>query len=193
MEKFYSTFDIARICQVSPGSVIRWIHDGKLPASLTAGGHHRVYYADLVPFLKQLRIPVPSELANSEPGTRILVVDDEEGIRTLIRTIINQNFPKIVVEEAGEGFVAGWKTHGFKPHLVILDLMLPGFDGFRVCQFIRSFPELQQTKIMAMTALQETALQDRMMNLGANAFIHKPFDVETMKSKIQELIQEVPL
>ena len=190
MEKFYSTFDIARICQVSPGSVIRWIHDGKLPASLTAGGHHRIYYADLIPFLKQLRIPIPAELESADPGTRILVVDDEEGIRALIRTIISQHFPKASVEEAGEGFVAGWKAHGFKPHLVILDLMLPGFDGFRVCQFIRSFPELQQTKIMAITALQDASLQDRMSQLGANAFVHKPFDVETMKNKIAELIKE---
>ena len=65
--KHYTTFDIARICKVSPGSVIRWIKEGKLPASFTAGGHHRVNAQDLIAFLKTLRIPIPTEL--NEPSS----------------------------------------------------------------------------------------------------------------------------
>jgi CheY-like chemotaxis protein len=184
MEKFYTTFDVARICRVSPGSVIRWIKDGKLQASCTAGGHHRVNTQDLIKFLKTLRIPIPPELTEERQALRILVVDDEPGMRQLFRWVVNTHWPEVLVEEAEEGFSAGWKAHGMRPDLVFLDVMIPGMDGFRVCQFIRNFPELKDTHIIAMTALQSSEIKEKMMNSGANDFIIKPFDVDTIQGKI---------
>ena len=93
MGKFYSTFEAAKICHVSPGSMIRWIHEGKLNASVTAGGHHRISGKDLLNLIKAMRLPIPQDLkdgpevergksspANRESG-KILVADDEPGIR----------------------------------------------------------------------------------------------------------------
>lgn len=185
MDKYFSTFEVARLCQVSPGSVTRWIHEGKLAASVTAGGHHRVRADNLLRLIRSLRMPIPAELALLEQQTKILIVDDEIGIRQLLRSIINKYYPNIHIEEAEEGFPAGWKAHGFHPDLVLLDIMLPGMDGFRMCQFIRSNQELKHTKIIVITAVQEPEAREKMLKLGADDFITKPFDVDNLRQKIE--------
>ena len=184
MDKYFSTFEVAKICQVSPGSVIRWIHEGKLSASVTAGGHHRVRAENLLQLLQSLRMPIPPEIAPHEEQIKVLIVDDEIGVRQLLRSIVNKYYPSVKIEEAEEGFPAGWKAHGFQPDLVLLDIMLPGMDGFRVCQLIRQNQALKHTKIIAITATQEPGAREKMMKLGADDFISKPFDVDELKQKI---------
>lgn len=189
MEKFFKTQEIAKICQVAQGTVIRWIKEGKLPASSTAGGHNRIQAKDLFELLKSLRLPIPLELSPEfvfEPKqkVRILIVDDEPEMRKMIRWKIEQDFPGAEIEEAGEGFIAGWKTHSFRPQLVILDLMLNGLDGFHVCEFIRQFPELKDTKIIAISALMGPEVAKKILELGANDFLAKPFDLDVLKQKI---------
>lgn len=183
MEKLFGTQEIAKMCQVAQGTVIRWIKEGKLPASSTAGGHNRVRSKDLLQFLTDLRLPIPVELRKSEQK-RILIVDDEINLRNLVRWVIEQNFSNILIEEAEEGFIAGWKAHDFLPDLVILDLMLPGMDGFRVCQFIRSFPQFQNVKIIAISAIMDGEIEKKFKDYGAQDVLAKPFDPDILKEKI---------
>lgn len=187
MEKLLRTQEVAKICQVAQGTVIRWINEGRLPAASTAGGHNRIRPKDLLTLLKSLNLPIPEELS-SDPSldqkTRVLIVDDEPEVRKMIRWMIEQDFIGVEIEEAQEGFVAGWLTHSFHPHLVVLDLMLPGLDGFHVCEFIRRFPELKDTKIIAISALMDPEVAKKIMSLGANDFLTKPFDLDVLKEKI---------
>lgn len=189
MERLLRTNEVARLCQVSQGTVIRWIHEGKLSASLTAGGHNRIRQADLVELLRTLRLPIPSELSMKEQELKVLIVDDEPEIRNIIRWMILQNITTARIEEAEEGFIAGWKTHCLRPDLVMLDLMLPGLDGFQVCEFIRRFPELKSTKIIAMSAFSDPEMEKRILGLGADDFLIKPFDLETLRLKICEAVE----
>ena len=187
MEKFFRTYEAAKICQVAQGTIIRWIKEGKLPASSTAGGHNRIRAADLVEFLKSLRLPIPAELSSGNKKTKILIVDDEPEVRHMIRWMLDRDFNSILIEEAEEGFIAGWKACAFQPHLVILDLMLPGLNGFRICEFIRQFSELKETKIIAISALLgDPDVENKIRALGANDFLAKPFDLEVLKKKICE-------
>lgn len=186
MEKLLRTQEVAKICQVAQGTVIRWINEGRLPAASTAGGHNRIRPKDLLELLKTLQLPIPEELSSDslDQKTRVLIVDDEPEVRKMIRWMIEQDFLGVEIEEAQEGFVAGWKTHSFRPHLVVLDLMLPGLDGFHVCEFIRRFPELKDTKIIAISALMDPEVGKKIINLGANDFLTKPFDLDVLKEKI---------
>ena len=184
MGRFYSTFEVAKICHVSAGSVIRWIKEGKIEASMTAGGHHRISESALHSLLKQLNIPAPSNF--SKEKFKVLVVDDEPGVRKILRRILETNFDNVLVEEAEEGFVAGWRAHSLKPDLVFLDLLIPGMDGFRICQFIRSFAELKDTKIIAITGMQTQGVKDKVLKLGADDFLNKPFEIETIKQKVND-------
>jgi excisionase family DNA binding protein len=192
MEKFFSTFEVARMCYVSPGSVIRWIHEGKLEAGLTAGGHHRVPAEAVLQLLESLRMPIPLELQelsrvetqNRKHTLTLLIVDDEPGMRQMIHSVLEQQFRGVRIEEAADGFHAGWKAHQLRPDLVILDIMLPGLNGYRVCELIRKFPEMSHTKIIAMTGVPDPEAQAKILKLGADGFIAKPFDVDALKEMI---------
>ncbi len=186
MEKFLRTQEVAKICQVAQGTVIRWINEGRLRASSTMGGHNRIQAKDVVELLKNMKLPVPAQLLpeSAESPKRVLVVDDEVEIRKMIRWILERDFPGIEVEEADGGFVAGWKTHSFKPNLVILDLMLPGLNGFQVCEFIRQFAELADTKILAISGLIDPVTTERILKLGANDFVAKPFIPENFSARV---------
>ena len=184
MDKMLKTQEVAKICHVAQGTVIRWIKEGRLPAAATAGGHNRILLDDVIGLLKNLRMPIPSEL-NPQASIRILVVDDEPGMRDMVHWMIQQHFTNVLIEEAKEGFVAGWKAHDFRPDLVLLDLMLPGLDGFHVCELIRQLPELKHTKIIAMSALNDPDVEKRILALGANVFLPKPFETGVLKEKIE--------
>lgn len=186
MQPLLKTQEVARICQVAQGTVIRWIKQGKLPASSTAGGHNRVNLEDLVGLLKNLRMPIPAELTQNDKF-RILIIDDDPQIKNLISSMLKQSFKNILIEDAAEGVIAGWKAHSFRPDLVILDLKLPGIDGFQVCMFIRQIPDLQETKIIAVSGLPDPETREQILSAGADEFLAKPFKMSELKKQIQTL------
>jgi excisionase family DNA binding protein len=193
MKKLLTTSQVAKICQVSPGSVIRWIQEGKLKSAATPGGHRRVEVQEVLNLLSTLQLPVPSGLEETgeetESEQRVLIVDDELGMRQMLRSFFEAHYPHFHVEEAEEGFVAGWKAHGLRPDLVLLDLKLPGLDGFRVCRLIRSFPATRHTRIIAMTAYEEDGAKEKILRLGANDFLTKPFDLDVLKERVERQIK----
>lgn len=186
MEKFYSTFEVARICHVSPSSVIRWIHEGKLNAAVTPGGHNRVKDSDLYHLLVSLNMPIPRELIHFDGKliTRILIVDDEAPLRRLIRLNLERTFRHIQIDEAEEGFHAGWKACGMIPDLILLDLNLPGMDGFKVCQLVRSNASLRHTKIIVITGRPEEYSREKALACGANDYLVKPFDLADFRNAV---------
>ena len=97
-EKYLTTFETAKICHASPGSVVRWIREGKLPASITAGGHHRVRLSDLVEFLRKLRMPIPEGLEESGSRRFLRVSSSPERLKQ-IQKILKRRFPDVVIEE----------------------------------------------------------------------------------------------
>src|SRR5262245_52489393 len=149
-KRTFGTHDIARICHVTPPTIGRWIEEGKLPSFKTGGGHRRVWDVDLVSFLKNHNIPVPDELQAAD-GLKILIVDDESEMRRFIVRVIKKNYPQAEIHEAADGFEAGHKIASALPALIILDLRLPGVDGFKVCQTVRADERLKEIKVLAIT------------------------------------------
>lgn len=187
----YSTTQAAKLCRVTPGTIIYWIKKGKLQTSLTAGGHRRIPEGEILRLIKELRLPFPKELESLEPAQqkdaiRILVVDDERSVRQMILWVLKQSFPKVEVEEAEDGFVAGWKTKTFHPDLILLDLMMPGLDGFRFCDLVKMTAELKEVRIIAMSGIQGFGFEEKIHQMGVSDFLNKPFQIETLKEKVSQ-------
>jgi len=186
LKKALGTHDIARICQVTPPTAIRWIEEGKLPSFTTGGGHRRVWERDLVVFLKKHNIPVPAGMEGGE--LKILIADDESGVRETIARSLHKTYPSAEIYQAEDGFEAGRKTSSVLPALLILDLQLPGASGFDVCQAIRSAPELKDIKILAITGHDIEASKKRVKEAGADDFLGKPFEMSKMIRIIERLL-----
>ncbi len=126
----FSTHDAAKICRVTPMTVIRWIKEGKIPAFKTAGGHRRILRGDLVRFCKARGMPFPPE---AEPEAwRILVVDADAAIRNHIAEIARRVDDKLLIEMAGDAWSAGQQLASFRPNLIVLDEQLPGIDALDI-------------------------------------------------------------
>ena len=180
----YSTHDVAKICCVTPTTVIRWIEDGLIPAFKTVGGHRRVRREDLERVCRERGIPfmVPT---GTEVG-RILVVDDEPVVLELVRDLVKELDHKFEVEVAKDAFDAGRLVATFRPQLIFLDLMMPGVDGFDVCTRLKKDPATTNTEIIAITGYYTEANMERILSAGAAACLKKPLDVAEVRSHVFE-------
>jgi excisionase family DNA binding protein len=178
----YSTHDVAKICCVTPTTVIRWIEDGLIPAFKTVGGHRRVRREDLERVCRERGIPfnVP---AGTEVG-RILVVDDEPVVLDLVRDVVKELNHKFEVEVAKDAFDAGRLVVAFRPQLIFLDLMMPGVDGFEVCTRLKKDAATKDTEVIAITGYYTDANMDRILSAGAAACLKKPLDVMEVRQHV---------
>ena len=183
MAKNLSTFAIAQMLHVDPGSVANWIDQGLLKAHRTPGGHRRVATEDLIDFLRKHKMPIPPELGADPP--RILIVDDEPGITQLIAKAVKAALPECEVIEAHDGFRAGTIIASRRPDVVVLDLRMPGMDGYEVCRLIKSQQTTKQAEVLAMTAYPSPENEQRILECGARVCLRKPLDMEALLQEIK--------
>ncbi len=115
---------------------------------------------------------------------RILVVDDEERIRKLVRMYLERN--SFLVDEADEGTEALSKALQNDYALIILDLMLPGMDGRDVCMEIRQYKE---TPIIMLTAAGDESNRVHGFELGADDYVVKPFSPRELIMRVKALLR----
>lgn len=113
---------------------------------------------------------------------KIFVVDDDEKIRTLLQTYLEKNNFQVVSAADGESFLAQFNRMGSEVSLVILDIMLPGIDGFAVCQALRKISEVP---IIMLTANAEETDLVVGLELGADDYIAKPFSPRELLARIK--------
>ncbi len=183
---FFTTFEISQICEVNPTTVQNWIKGKKLRAFQTPGGHRRVRRPDLVSFLKEFGMPIPAGLA-SDPHL-IMLVDDEIDILDLLEGVMTSGDEEVEVMKAQNGIEALLKIGESKPSLLILDIRMPGMDGYEICRKLRSNPSTQNIKIVAISGDHDPAIKKRILRAGADFFITKPIDVVEFRKKCFELI-----
>ena len=183
MAKNFSTFALAEMLQVDPGSVANWIDQDLLKAYRTPGGHRRVSTEDLLAFLKEHRMPIPPELAT--PPIRVLIVDDEPAVTQLVARAVKAAHPEFEVLEANDGFGAGTIVATLKPEVVILDLRMPGMDGFEVCRLIKSNETMKNCEVLAMTAYPSPQNERRILDCGARVCFSKPLDLPRLLKQIE--------
>ena len=183
IEKDYLTpQEVARLLMVSPVTVRQWAQRGEIQALTTPGGHRRFLRPAVEAFARTRGIPL-AEFSNDDE-LRVLVVDDDEQLNRYLVELLKSQPDLGKVESAYNGFEAGVKIESFKPNVVLLDLMMPGLDGFEVARFIRSNPMRSFVRIIAMTAYAAEENIARVVEAGAEACIAKPIDSEKLLSML---------
>ena len=123
--------------------------------------------------------------ATATNAQRILVVDDEASISDLISTSLR--FVGFDVRTAANGAQALQIAEEFKPHAMVLDVMLPDLDGFEVCKQIRN--EGVETGVLFLTA--KDGMEDKVkgLTLGGDDYMTKPFSLEELVARIRALLR----
>jgi two-component system, OmpR family, response regulator RpaA len=186
----FTTFEAAKLCHVSPLSIINWVNAGRLPAFRTPGGHRRIRREDLARFMRENGIPLPEDLRDGSGRKRVLVVDDESAIRDVIAESLSRRATPYDVMTAADGFEAGRLVATFRPDVVLLDLRMPGLDGFQVCRTIKGDSETAATVVIAMTGYHTLETEGRILECGAVRCLSKPIEPSAVAAVIDATLEQ---
>jgi two-component system, OmpR family, response regulator len=174
MKRNLSTTQVAELLGVSAQTIANWIDNGRLPAGRTPGGHRRVTAQDLVAFLTASGLPLPAGLVDRRHT--VLVVEDDPQVGPWLVLRLTTVRPYLRVLLAQDGFRAGEMVATEKPDTMLLDIYLPGLDGFEVCRRVKERPETRATDVIAMSAHDTPDVREAILAAGATCFLPKPVD-----------------
>ncbi|HRY30049.1 MAG TPA: response regulator [Elusimicrobiota bacterium] len=188
--------EIAEKGSVLPSTIRHYTDLGLLQYAATTDGGHRLYHEQetLTQLARIKRLAarglslpdIKAELTG-KGKKRILVVDDEQEVCELVNDALKDRHP-FDIRIVHDGFSAGRILADFIPDLVILDLMLPGLDGFHVCRQIRADQMLLGAKILAVTGYDTPENTRKILDAGADKLLTKPLDTRELLKAVEELL-----
>ncbi len=179
-KKFITPAQAAKLLHVSPVTIRYWAADGKLNFITTAGGHRRFKLSD-IEALQNI-----GEKIDKQPI--ILVVEDNELHAELVVDFLHSFTATYKIIIAKNGFEAGALVHSEIPKLIILDIMMPGLDGFAVCEQIRSNSTTKHIPIIAMSGFSDPETIVKITKSGADAFLNKPININIFNKTVQKFL-----
>jgi len=122
----------------------------------------------------------------TESKPRVLIIDDDASLRLFIKILfVNNGFDVSLAENGTEGIQLASMN---PPNIIILDIMMEGLNGFEVCKLLRANSSMQRTAIIIISGKSFKPDIDKAMELGADAFIVKPYSPdELLKTAIQRM------
>jgi two-component system, OmpR family, response regulator len=189
LRKFLSTQEVAGNGHTKPGLAPR-ILPGSSPATLTCRCECLLMWRDKLSTGDVVRRQTASaaggrQMSDSAEGGRVLVVDDEPNIVELISMALR--FQGFTVETAASGQQAIAAVSAFKPHLIVLDVMLPDMDGFAVAG--RLGAQRAGVSIIFLTARDSTEDKVRGLSGGGDDYMTKPFSLEELVARIRTILR----
>ena len=118
---------------------------------------------------------------------RILVVEDEEDNRRIVRDLLTSVGYEIIEAVTGEEGVKAAETH--LPDLILMDIQLPGLDGYEATRRIRANPALRKVPIIAVTSYALSGDDVKAFEAGCDGYVSKPFSPRALLAKIREYLQ----
>jgi CheY-like chemotaxis protein len=117
--------------------------------------------------------------------SRILIVDDAPSNISILEAVLDEDIYELLSVESGEDAIA--QAVNFNPGLVLLDVMMPGIDGYQVCEWFRAHHILKTAHIIMLSGKVMPADIERGLAAGADDYITKPFDLLALRNTIQAL------
>jgi excisionase family DNA binding protein len=184
-KRIFTTGEAAAVCKVSQQTIIRCFDAGRLTGFRVPGSRfRRIPREELIRFMKANDIP----LSNLEGGRkRVLIVDDDPQIVETYLDLLARD-ARLEIRSAGNGYDAGLLTESFRPHLILLDYMLPDINGTIVCQRVKGNPALAKAKVLCVSGAANPEEVRELMEAGADGFLRKPFSIEDLTRRVHELL-----
>ena len=124
---------------------------------------------------------------NGSTGMRtILVVEDYDDVRQMLKLLLESE--KFRVLEAGDGSEALQVVRDHQPDVILMDLALPGFDGFETIRRIRTIDGFQDTPIVVLTAYTDSSSYESARRAGSNYFMAKPIDFDELATLLKQIL-----
>ncbi len=186
---YYTTYQVARFLGVSLPTVVNWVNNGLLHAHRTPGGHRRIAHNDIIAFARKNNYPIARELLDrGGDKCRVLIVDDEKDFSDMVREYLTLH-ADLEVEVAESGFEAGFTVARFKPDIILMDIMMPGMDGFEVQKMLRDDPDTRHIPVIACTAYRDEEMGARIEAAQFDGFVEKPLKLDALLDLVRQKLQ----
>jgi excisionase family DNA binding protein len=183
-----TTGEVAKICNVAPRTVSKWFDSGALHGYRIPGSKdRRIPLNQLIRFMKQHGMPLNGLMTGC---TRVLIVDGEGDIVDVLEKILEDE-AKYEVEVAGDGFSAGVTAEKFRPHVMLVDMHLSDVKATDVVKHVKKHPDLQLTKVIAMSGKLTDEEAKGLNAQGFDSFLRKPFHVRQVIEAIEDAMAVV--
>ena len=118
----------------------------------------------------------------------ILVVEDQEDNRRILRDLLGNAGFELIEVETGEDALAAVMTR--RPDLILMDIQLPVMDGYEAAKRIKSNPEMKEVPVIAMTAYALAGDEGKALAAGCNAYVTKPYSPRALLAKVREYLAQ---
>jgi two-component system cell cycle response regulator len=147
----------------------------------------RKFVDNILPFLPKSADKETLQVDNDDVHTPLLlIVDDEPMNIKLLKAKVSKNYPQII--EASNGQEALEKAHKYSPDIILLDIMMPGLDGFEVTRQLKTNPKTENIPIILITALNGHDHKVMGFEAGADEFLNKPINTYEVLTRIKSLL-----
>jgi len=130
------------------------------------------------------------EQAQPAVKKKVLIVDDEPNVRRLSHTILSKHFD---VVEAADGRQAVEVANSYKPDVILMDMMMPKMDGLTACHVIKTDEATKSIPVIMVTAIGFELNVKLSQQMGASAYVTKPFSSQDLLTKIAEVLAAAEL
>jgi excisionase family DNA binding protein len=188
---------VAKRCNVSRTTVYRWIIGGHLKAYSLPSGHFRVKPADLQEFCRSFGMPdvLQGGVRRKAVGNKlnILIADDHPDVVLLLRKVTERYLPDAAIHEAVNGVDTCIAVGTLQPHIMLLDIMMPGMDGFAVLQELLRRPELSESRVVIVSAYEPFDRVEELARLNPQivSCIRKPVSVDALGRSLQDIARTI--
>jgi excisionase family DNA binding protein len=180
-KKFYTTGEFGKIIGVSRVTVYKWIKNKKIEGIRLPGGRWIILKKEAEKIIKE------KKLNKKEREIKILIGDDNLEIANSLKEFLEKRNIDFRIMTAYNGFEVGKYLYTFKPDVLILDIFMPGINGFEILNIVRNDSELKDTFIIVITGHPEEENIKKAKDKGADYVFIKPFDYYEIEKTIKKI------
>jgi two-component system cell cycle response regulator len=129
----------------------------------------------------------PGGCALETPEVKVLVIEDHKPFRDILVKVLGLSQYRVIPVELGAAGLEAAQTEN--PDIVLLDLMMPGLDGYETCRRLRAMPNMAHTPIVVLTALAGEEVENKVREAGADVCLTKPCSIVELERVIKEQLQ----
>lgn len=177
-----STSEVAALLQISPVTVDMWVRNNILQASSTADGINRFKFSDIKKHAEKHHIAIDGDI---EKITKVLIVDDDSFVADFLKDYLESRETVYEVQRTGISFMADKLMKKFHPHVLILDLRMPGMNGIELCREFKAQID-EGLRIIGISGYWSDDDRDAFMIAGGECCLDKPLDIKVLNEVLEK-------
>jgi excisionase family DNA binding protein len=200
---FVGIGEATQILGLSRTSIQKLVDSGKLPAVKTNGGHRRILRSSIEALNQKMGhkamlrlassqiggVPYLADLRPSQEQTHVLLVEDDEATASLLVALLETHYPEIKCTVATDGLDAVLQLERVRPRILITDLNMEPFDGFRLLNMVSTRAEYRSISTVVLSGLSQEQIQQRGGLPAEVLFLQKPMNIERLRGFLDAHVQ----